>query len=141
MNILMVEDDAAEAEIAIEAFEKFDEPVEVTVVVDGVEALAYLRREGGYADAIMPQLILLDLNLPRKDGRAVLAELKADPLLRQIPVIVLSNSDAEADIEDVYRNNGNCYVVKPPDMAGMYRFVDALKGFWGERVRFSPGLV
>ena len=138
MNILVVEDDPAEAELALEALEQIDAGAEVNVVVDGVAALAYLRREDPFAAAKIPDLVLLDLNLPRKDGRAVLAEIKEDEKLRKIPVIVLSNSDAPEDIDHVYAHNGNCYVVKPPDMQGMYGFVESLKNFWGERVRFSP---
>jgi CheY-like chemotaxis protein len=139
MNILVVEDDPAEAELASEALTEVDTgvPINVNVVGDGVAALAYLRREEPFTTREIPNLILLDLNLPRKDGRAVLTELKEDPVLRKIPVIVLSNSDADEDIEHVYSHNGNCYVVKPTDMAGMYAFIDSLKHFWGESVRYS----
>ena len=106
---------------------------QVTEARDGRAALEKARAEH-------PDLILLDLNMPRMVGRAVLVELKSDPKLKQIPVIVLSNSDAEDDIEHIYRHNGNCYVIKPEDMQGMSRFVESLQQFWGERVRFSPGL-
>ena len=140
MNILVVEDDPAEAELALEALGEKAPTVKVNVVCDGVAALAYLRREEPYTDRQLPHFILLDLNLPKKDGRTVLAELKEDPILRKIPVIVLSNSDAEEDIEHVYNNNGNCYVVKPPDMDGMYAFADSLKRFWGGSVRYSTDL-
>lgn len=138
MNILVVEDDPAEAELALEALEQVDSSAKVSVVNDGVAAMAFLRREDPFAAVKLPDLILLDLNLPRKDGRAVLAEIKTDEELKHIPVIVLSNSDSEDDITHVYRNNGNCYVVKPPDMQGMFGFVESLKSFWGERVQFSP---
>lgn len=140
MNILVVEDDPAEAELALEALGEIDASARVYVVGDGVAALAYLRREEPFSEREIPQFILLDLNLPKKDGRAVLAEIKEDPILRKIPVIVLSNSDAEEDIEHVYSHNGNCYVVKPSDMDGMYALVDSLKRFWGERVCYSPNL-
>lgn len=140
MKILIVEDDPAEAELAVEAISEVDNSTLIVVIADGIEALAYLRREADYKDESTPDLVLLDLNLPGKDGRSVLQEIKNDPQLCQLPVIVLSNSDAEEDIEHVYRHNGNCYVVKPPDMEGMYCFAEALKRFWGERVKFSPGL-
>ncbi|MFP6898912.1 MAG: response regulator [Roseibacillus sp.] len=138
MKILVVEDDPAE--LAVLAFKEMEAVTDVNVVSDGVEALSYLRHEDPYANSSTPDLILLDLNMPRMVGRAVLVELKSDPKLKQIPVIVLSNSDAEDDIEHIYRHNGNCYVIKPEDMQGMSRFVESLQQFWGERVRFSPGL-
>jgi len=140
MKILIIEDDPAEAELAVEALSEVDSSILIVVIGDGLDALAFLRREAAYSEESTPDLVLLDLNLPGKDGRSVLQEIKGDPELCQLPVIVLSNSDAEEDIEHVYRHSGNCYVVKPQDMQGMYCFADALTKFWGERVQFSPGL-
>jgi DNA-binding response OmpR family regulator len=140
MRILVVEDDPAEAELVLEALREVDVAAKVDVVGDGVSALAFLHGEEPFSEREIPDFVLLDLNLPRKDGRAVLTDMKEHPVLRKIPVIVLSNSDSDEDIEHVYQNNGNCYVVKPPDMDGMYAFVESLKRFWGECVRYSPDL-
>lgn len=132
----MVEDDPAEAELAMEAFEETTENVEIDVVGDGVQALDYLRRQNGFEEKLAPDLMLLDLNLPIKDGRAVLAEMKGDPYLRQIPVIVLSNSSADEDIAEVYRLNGNCYIVKPPNLKEMFSLARSLINFWNS-VQFA----
>jgi CheY-like chemotaxis protein len=99
-------------------------------VVDGVEALAYLRREGRHAHAARPDLILLDLNLPRKDGREVLAEIKADQELRRIPVVVLTTSQSEEDISKAYDLNANCYVAKPVDLDHFIKVVRIIEEFW-----------
>jgi CheY-like chemotaxis protein len=137
MKILIVEDDDAEAEIAVEAFLEVDSAAELTIVNDGEAALNFLKQNQPFGKNIT-DLVLLDLNLPGKDGRAVLIAIKSDPGLAQIPVIVLSNSDAREDIEFVYRNNGNSYVVKPPDMNGMFEFVELIKCFWGDVVQLAP---
>ena len=102
----------------------------LSVVTDGEQALAFLRREGKFADAILPDLILLDLNLPRKDGREVLAEIKGDPLLRLIPVVVLTTSQAEADILRTYQLHANCYVTKPVDLGQFMEVVRSIEEFW-----------
>lgn len=130
MNILMVEDNPADADLTLTAFEHAAPDVKIDVVGDGIDAMAYMRREAAYADAPVPDLLILDLGLPRKAGRSVLDELKRHPKLRHIPVIVLSVSDAEGDIEEVYRLNGNCYVVKPVDLDGMYKLARSLVTFW-----------
>jgi len=102
----------------------------VTVVGDGVEALSFLRRQGKYADAGQPDLILLDLNLPKKDGRQVLAEIKADPGLKRIPIVVLTTSSAEEDILKTYDLHANCYVTKPVDLEQFMRVVKSIEDFW-----------
>ena len=99
-------------------------------VPDGVEALAFLHREGKYADAVRPDLILLDLNLPRKSGREVLGEIKTDPALRHIPVVVLTSSQAEKDIAQAYDLHANCYVTKPVDLDRFIEVVKSIEGFW-----------
>jgi CheY-like chemotaxis protein len=99
-------------------------------VADGVEALEFLRREGRYSQAPRPDLILLDLNLPRKDGREVLADIKADDNLRRIPVVVLTTSDAEEDILRAYNLNANCYITKPVDLDQFLRVVKTIEDFW-----------
>ena len=124
IDVLLVEDDPGDALMTQEAFEHYKIRNKLHVVKDGVEALAFLRREGEFADAPRPGLILLDLNLPRKDGREVLAEVKADAELRSIPVVVLTTSDAEDDILRSYRLHANAYVTKPVDFE---RFIEVVR--------------
>nr|MBA4159070.1 response regulator [Gemmatimonadota bacterium] len=110
----------------------------LNVASDGVEALAYLRREGQYAGATRPDLILLDLNLPKKDGREVLAEIKQDPSLRHIPVVILSSSPAEQDIIRAYDLHANCYVTKPVDLDQFITVVKSIEDFWFTIFRLPP---
>ena len=124
IDVLLVEDDPGDALMTQEAFEHHKIRNTLHVVKDGVEALTFLRREGEYADAPRPGLILLDLNLPRKDGREVLAEVKADAELRHIPVVVLTTSDAEEDILRSYSLHANAYVTKPVDFD---RFIEVVR--------------
>jgi CheY-like chemotaxis protein len=124
IDVLLVEDDPGDALMTQEAFEHHKIRNTLHVVKDGVEALHFLRREGEYADAPRPGLILLDLNLPRKDGREVLAEVKADADLRHIPVVVLTTSDAEEDILRSYSLHANAYVTKPVDFD---RFIEVVR--------------
>ncbi|MEU0885989.1 response regulator [Lentzea sp. NPDC005914] len=124
IDVLLVEDDPGDALMTQEAFEHHKIRNSLHVVKDGVEALAFLRREGEFADAPRPGLILLDLNLPRKDGREVLAEVKADADLRHIPVVVLTTSDAEEDILRSYSLHANAYVTKPVDFD---RFIEVVR--------------
>jgi CheY-like chemotaxis protein len=123
VNVLLVEDDPGDVLMTREAFEEYLHN-RLDVVTDGAAALAYLRKEPPYADAPRPDLILLDLNLPRRDGREVLAEVKADPRLAPIPVVVLTTSQAEEDVLRSYQLHANAYVTKPVDFD---RFVDAIK--------------
>ena len=124
IDVLLVEDDPGDALMTQEAFEHHKIRNTLHVVKDGVEALAFLRREGEFAEAPRPGLILLDLNLPRKDGREVLAEVKADADLRHIPVVVLTTSDAEEDILRSYSLHANAYVTKPVDFD---RFIEVVR--------------
>lgn len=124
VDVLLVEDDDGDVLMTREAFEHHKIRNKLHVVQDGEEALQFLRREGPYADAPRPGLILLDLNLPRRDGREVLAELKADPELRVIPVVVLTTSEAEEDILRSYSLHANAYVSKPVDFD---RFIDVIR--------------
>ena len=116
VEILLVEDNPADVRLTREALSSDTLWNHLNAAKDGVEAMAYLRREGKFASAARPDLILLDLNLPKKDGREVLAEIKADPNLMRIPVIVLTTSDAEEDILKTYGLHANCYVTKPVDL-------------------------
>ena len=137
-EILMVEDNLADVRLAQRAFEHSRARTVLRVVRDGVEAMAFLRREGAYADAGRPGLIFLDLNLPRKDGREVLAEIKADAELRRIPVVVLTTSRAERDIVTSYDLNANCYIVKPADVDRFFDVISSTERFWLETATKSP---
>lgn len=134
-EILLVEDNAGDVRLTREALKDGKVSNNLRVVRDGVEALAYLRREGKYAKAATPDLILLDLNLPKKDGREVLATIKADPNLRRIPVVILTTSEGEEDVLRAYNLNANCYITKPVDLAQFVRIVRSIESFWFTVVR------
>ena len=130
IEILMVEDNPGDAMLANEALAEAKVSNKVCVAEDGEAALAMLRNEGEYANHPRPDLILLDLNLPRKDGKEVLAEIKADPELRRIPVVILTSSDAEQDILRSYDLHANCYITKPVDLGQFMNVVKAITDFW-----------
>jgi len=134
-EILLVEDSPTDALLAREALGLSRLENELHVVQDGVEAMAFLRHEREYADAPRPDLILLDLNLPRKDGRAVLRELKTDERLKLIPVVILTTSAADADVQQAYGLHANCYIVKPVDFERFTRVIQTLEDFWFAVVR------
>jgi chemotaxis family two-component system response regulator Rcp1 len=129
-KILLVEDNPGDVRLTMEALKEGKILNEVSVVSDGVEALAYLRHERGYADAAKPDLILLDLNLPKKDGREVLEEIKNDDDLKTIPVVVLTTSAAERDILRAYNLHANCYITKPVDLDQFIKVVQVIEDFW-----------
>ena len=130
VEILLVEDNPGDVRLTQEALADAKVCNNLHVAGNGIEALAFLRREGTYADAPRPDLILLDLNLPKKDGREVLADVKADPSLRSIPVVVLTTSQAEEDILKAYSLNANCYITKPVDLGQFMRVVKSIESFW-----------
>ena len=130
IDILMVEDNPGDIRLTLEAFRENKMNNSLHVVKDGVQAMAFLRREGEYADAPRPDLILLDLNLPKKDGREVLAEIKADPSLMRIPVVILTTSQAEEDILKSYSLHANCFVTKPVDLDQFMKVVQSIEQFW-----------
>lgn len=130
IEILLVEDNPGDARLAQEAIREAQMRNNLNWVLDGVEALNYLRKQGKHRQAPRPDLILLDLNLPRKDGREVLAEIKKDERLKRIPVIVLSTSEAEEDISRAYRLKANCYIAKPPQLDELIRIIKAIEDFW-----------
>jgi CheY-like chemotaxis protein len=136
IKILLVEDNPADAELTRETLAQSKILVNMSVVSDGLEALAFLRREGDYANANRPDLLLLDLNMPRMDGREVLAEMKGDPSLRRIPVVILTSSEAESDVAKSYDLHASAYVVKPVDLSGFDQIVKAIESFWFSVVRF-----
>ena len=130
LEILLVEDNPADARLTREVFEGGRLSTHLNVVSDGEQALSFLRREGIYETAPRPKLVLLDLNLPRKDGREVLVELKADPALCRIPVIVLTTSAAQTDIMHAYELQANCFITKPLDLDEYFAVVRSIEDFW-----------
>ena len=130
IEILLVEDNPGDVELTREALHDSKVHMHLSVASDGVEALAFLRREGRYGDVPRPDLILLDLNLPKKDGRTVLAEVKAEPSLRNIPIVILTSSQAEQDIVRAYDLHANCYVTKPVDFDQFISIVRSIEQFW-----------
>ena len=138
VQILLVEDNPGDADLTRETLQECKLLNQMSVVNNGVEAMAYLRREGKYVDAARPDLILLDLNLPKKDGREVLAEIKVDRLLRRIPVVVLTTSSAEKDILETYDLHANCYITKPVNLDQFSAVVKAIEEFWFTIVRLPP---
>jgi CheY-like chemotaxis protein len=140
IDVLLVEDDPGDIRLIREAFEENKVANRLSVVSDGVEALQYLRREGDFAGVPSPDLILLDLNLPRKDGREVLAEIKADATLRRIPVVVLTTSKAEEDIVRSYELYANAYVTKPVDYETFISVVHQIDDFFVSVVKLPTRL-
>jgi two-component system, chemotaxis family, response regulator Rcp1 len=138
IEILLVEDNPGDVRLTIEALKEGKVRNHLSVARDGVEALAFLRREGPHANAARPDLILLDLNLPKKDGREVLAEIKEDSRLRRIPVVVLTTSKAEEDILRTYDLHANCYITKPVDLEQFFSVVRSIDDFWLSVVRLPP---
>lgn len=138
VHVLLVEDDPGDVRLTQEALKQAKLRVMMSVVGDGEKALQYLRRMGPYADAVRPDLVLLDLNLPKVDGREVLAAMKSDPDLRLIPVVVLTTSAADADVLKAYGLGGNCYITKPVGFDEFRRIVRAIEEFWFEVVKLPP---
>ncbi len=139
VEILLVEDNPGDARLAIEVLKEAKVRNTLHWVKDGVEALEFLRREKGFAKAPRPDVILLDLNLPRKDGREVLAEIKQDDTLMRIPVVVLTISKDEADIFKTYNLHANCYVTKPLDLDQFVKVVKSIEDFWLTIVKLPQG--
>ena len=138
IEILLVEDNPGDVRLTQEALRDAKVRNRLSVAQDGEDALAFLRRTGPYAHAPRPDVILLDLNLPRKDGREVLAEIKGDPDLRRIPVVILTTSEAEEDVLRAYNLNANCYITKPVDLGQFLKVVRSIEDFWLTVVRLPP---
>jgi CheY-like chemotaxis protein len=130
VDILLVEDNPGDVRLTKEALKEAKIRNVLHVVADGVEAMDFLRKTGGYSDVPLPDLIMLDLNLPRKDGREVLAEIKGDTGLRRIPVVVLTTSSAEEDILKAYDLHANCFITKPVDFIQFARVIKSIEDFW-----------
>ncbi len=141
VQILMIEDNPADVRLTTEGLKDAKLHINLNVAKDGVEAMAYLYREGKYAAAPRPDLIILDLNLPRKDGREVLAEIKRDETLRRVPVVILTASEADEDILRAYDLHVNCYITKPVDLDQFIKVVQNIEEFWLTIVKLPPNEV
>ena len=130
IEVLLVEDSAGDVRLTREAFKDAKVHINLHVASDGIEAMLFLRREGEHVNVSRPDLILLDLNLPKKDGREVLEEIKESSTLKSIPVVILTTSASEADILRSYRLHANCYITKPVDLEGFLKVVRSIDSFW-----------
>ena len=130
IEVLLVEDSPGDVRLTREAFKDAKVHINLHVVSDGAEAMEFLKHLGKHADVPRPDLILLDLNLPKKDGREVLQEIKQDPALKSIPVVILTTSASEADIHGSYLHHANCYITKPVDLEGFLKVVKSIDSFW-----------
>ena len=130
MNVLLVEDNPGDVRLTQEAFKEAKMSINLDVTMDGAEAIKFLRKEAPYEDTVIPDLILLDLNLPKKDGREVLKEIKTDDMLKRIPVVVLTTSNAEQDIMKSYNLHVNCYINKPVDFEKFFDIIQKIEEFW-----------
>jgi len=139
VEILLVEDNPGDVRLTQEALKESKISNNLSVVMDGMEAMEYLRREGRFAQAVRPDLILLDLNLPRKNGREVLAEIKEDQDLRHIPVVILTISQDEDDVLKAYNLHANCYIIKPLDLNRFLKVVHSIEDFWLTIVKLPSG--
>ncbi|MBD2678328.1 response regulator [Nostoc paludosum FACHB-159] len=138
IEVLLVEDNPGDAQLTRIALEDSKISIHLNVVEDGVEAMAFLRKQEKYVEAAHPDIVLLDLNLPKKDGREVLAEIKADDNLKRIPVVVLTTSQAEEDILKAYNLSANCYITKPVDFDQFVKIVKSIENFWFAIVKLPP---
>ena len=138
IQVLLVEDSPGDVRLTREAFRDINAAVQLHVVSDGVEAMAFLRHEGAYPNSPRPDLTLLDLNLPRMDGREVLACIKSDDKLKTIPTVVLTTSDAEADVSKSYQLQANCYLTKPPKYDDFAALLKSVNDFWLTKVHLPP---
>ena len=138
IEVLLVEDSPGDVRLTREALKDAKMHISLNVVSDGAEATAYLRHEGNYAEAPRPDLILLDLNLPKKDGRDVLKEIKESEALKSIPVVILTTSASQVDVERSYKLHANCYITKPVDLQGFIKVVQSIDNFWLSVVKL-PG--
>lgn len=138
VEILLIEDNPGEVRLTREALKIARVRCNLTVAQDGEEALSFLYRRGKHFNASRPDLIILDLNLPKKDGLAVLAEVKSDPHLRSIPIVVMTTSEAEEDIRGSYDLHANCYITKPVDLEGFIQVIRSIEMFWLQMVKLPP---
>ena len=140
LHVLLVEDSPGDVRLTQEAFRDANSLIQLHVASDGVEAMLFLRRQGGHVDAPRPDLILLDLNMPKMDGRQVLAQIKTDESLKTIPTVILTTSDAEADIVNSYQLQANCYLTKPVQFDAFEALVKSINDFWLTRAKLPQQL-
>jgi chemotaxis family two-component system response regulator Rcp1 len=140
LEVLLVEDSPGDVRLTKEAFEAANVAVHLNVATDGVEAMAFLRREGIHANAPRPDLTLLDLNMPRMDGRQVLAEIKKDEKLKTLPIVILTTSDSEGDIVKSYQLHANCYLCKPVQLTEFEGLVKSINDFWLTRAKLPQAM-
>ncbi len=140
VEFLLAEDNPGDVRLTQEALRESKIRNNLNVVTDGMEAMAFLRRQGKYVNAPTPDVVLLDLNLPKKDGREVLAEIKSDPVLKRIPVVIITSSEAEKDILRTYDLHANCYVSKPVDLDQFIKVIQAIENFWLTIVKLPTDL-
>jgi len=138
IEVFLIEDSPGDVRLTQEALKNAKMPFNLQVARDGIEAMSFLRQEGEYAKSPRPDLILLDLNLPRKDGREVLQEIKESPTLKSIPVVVLTSSESDIDILQSYMLHANCYITKPVNLAGFLKVVKSTVTFWLSTVKLPP---
>jgi len=138
IEVLLIEDSPADVRLTREALKEEKMRINLHVAADGVEAMQFLRRQGKFAQAVQPDLILLDLNLPKKDGREVLKEIKTDESLKKIPVVILTMSKAEEDVLKTYDLHANCYITKPLDLNQFSKVVKSIQEFWMTIVKLPP---
>jgi two-component system, chemotaxis family, response regulator Rcp1 len=138
-TILLVDDNPADSDLISELLQRSSHKLQVSTVADGEQAMAFLRRQGRFASASEPDLMLLDLNMPRKDGRAVLAEVRSNPALRTLPIVVFTTSQARYDIQRSYELGANCYVSKPGSLQDFVAAVKGIADFWLGEVRLPNG--
>ena len=138
IEILLIEDSPGDVRLTQEAFGDANPLIHLNVAMDGVEGMAFLRREGSHAKAPRPDLILLDLNLPKMDGREVLAQIKADAVLKSIPTLILTTSEAEVDIAKTYKLQANCYLCKPAQLEAFEALVKSINEFWLTKAKLPP---
>jgi two-component system, chemotaxis family, response regulator Rcp1 len=140
IEVLLVEDSPGDVRLTREAFKDAKVHINLHVVSDGAEAMEFLKHSGKHVDVPRPDLILLDLNLPKKDGREVLEEIKQNPALKSIPVVILTTSASEADIHGSYLHHANCYITKPVDLEGFLKVVKSIDSFWLSVVKLPRGI-
>ena len=139
LSILIVEDNPGDQRLTREAFQEIGVAIKVQMVSTGLDAIDFLEKKGEFAGAFRPHLIMMDLNLPKLSGRDVLKYVKESPDLNTIPVIIMSSSESDADISEVYKLKGNCYVVKPVDIDDYMKLIQSLVNFWFHQVRYTVG--
>jgi CheY-like chemotaxis protein len=138
IEILLIEDNSGENNFTKEVFMKTAVPNKIHVITNGVDAMNFLKQEGGFQESVRPNIIFLDLNIPKKDGREILKEIKADPELKYIPIIVLTTSESEQDIKNTYEHYANAYITKPIDMDEFIKVIKSIEEYWLRTVELPP---